>query len=179
MYSEENQINISNQLETEKQKLESKKLELEAKGIKFNAFTDYTNGEAYDLKILTEVLNPEYDRCWRDEYKNNKLTSKYCSLKNELEEVSDDFNKSFDSHDSIPFYMFGAFVIISTCMIAGSIYMVTKRREIMAFSAQQVMPLAQEGMEKMAPTVGNAVGTIGKELAKEIKEGINEADKNK
>lgn len=64
--------------------------------------------------------------------------------------------------------------------IAGGIVMfIAHRREITAYTTQQVMPLAQEGIQKMAPTVGSAMGTIGKELAKGIKEGINEADKNK
>lgn len=76
----------------------------------------------------------------------------------------------------IPLYMFGAFIIISSCMISFAIYMFAKRREITAFTVQQTMPLAQEGIEKMAPTVGNAVGTIGKGIAKGIKEGLNEAD---
>lgn len=62
--------------------------------------------------------------------------------------------------------------------IAGGIVMfIAHRREITAYTTQQVMPIAQEGIQKMAPTVGSAMGTIGKELAKGIKEGINEADK--
>ena len=61
--------------------------------------------------------------------------------------------------------------------IAGGIVMfIAHRREITAYTTQQVMPLAQEGIEKMAPTVGSAMGTIGKELAKGIKQGINEAN---
>lgn len=64
--------------------------------------------------------------------------------------------------------------------IAGGIVMfIAHRREITAYTAQQVMPVAQEGIQKMAPTVGSAMGTIGKELAKGIREGINEADKQK
>jgi len=64
--------------------------------------------------------------------------------------------------------------------IAGGIVMfIAHRREITAYTTQQVMPIAQEGIQKMAPTVGSAMGTIGKELAKGIKEGINEADNNK
>ncbi|MGN1355108.1 MAG: hypothetical protein ACI4WP_00365 [Bacilli bacterium] len=62
--------------------------------------------------------------------------------------------------------------------IAGGIVMfIAHRREITAYTTQQVMPVAQEGIQKMAPTVGSAMGTIGKELAKGIREGINEADK--
>lgn len=77
------------------------------------------------------------------------------------------------------FYMFGAFIIIASCMISFAIFMFAKKREITAFTVQQTMPLAKEGIEKIAPTVGNAVGTIGKSIAKGIKEGINEAYENK
>ena len=42
-----------------------------------------------------------------------------------------------------------------------------------AYTTQQVMPVAQEGIEKMAPTIGSAA----KEIAKGIKQGINEANK--
>ena len=141
------------------------------------------------IDVIDDALDESFDYCGFSEANNNTYTSKYCSLKNQLSQKTyeigsldsefSDFNKSFDSHDSVPFYMFGAFVIIASGMIAFSIFMVTKRREILAFSAQQVMPIAQEGIEKMAPTVGKAAGTIGKELAKSIKEGINEANSNK
>lgn len=61
-------------------------------------------------------------------------------------------------------------------MAAGGITLfVSHRREITAYTTQQVMPVAQEGIDKMAPTIGNAAG----EIAKGIKKGINEADKNK
>ena len=51
-------------------------------------------------------------------------------------------------------------------------FLIGNGREITAYSAQQVMPVAKEGIEEMAPTVGYAA----KEIAKGIKEGINEAD---
>ena len=41
------------------------------------------------------------------------------------------------------------------------------KREIAAFKAQQNMPVAQEGIEKMAPTIGV--------IAKDVVKGINEA----
>ena len=79
----------------------------------------------------------------------------------------------------VSFYMFGGFIIVATCMISFFLFTILKRREIAAFTVQQTMPLAQEGIEKMSPTIGNAVETIGKDVAKGIKEGINEADSNK
>ena len=54
----------------------------------------------------------------------------------------------------------------------GIILIISHRRGIAAYTTQQVMPVAQEGINKMAPTIGNAA----KEIAKGIKEGINEAD---
>lgn len=212
-------------LKTEKQNLESKKQELTTKGVKYNNFAKYDEGDSYDLKVITNVLDPSFNYCAFDEYEDNSITkeycilsngrdedsknisiidmalsndcirdgennvytSHYCSLVNELDSKTD-FNKEFDSFDSIPFYMFGAFVIIASCMIAGSIYMTTKHREILAFQAQQVMPIAQEGMEKMAPTIGKtgasiakemapAYGEIAKEISKGIKDGLSKDDK--
>ena len=68
--------------------------------------------------------------------------------------------------------MFGAFVIIASCMIAGSIYMIAKRREIMAFTAQQVVPVSKEVIDEMAPSAGK----VAKEIARGIKQGINDEE---
>ena len=170
-YSEENKQELKDKLSAEKKVLEAKKAELEAKGIEYSVFTDYTDGEAYDLYIIVEVLDPSKSSCMFPEFKDNELTSTYCSYKQQLNNLTD-FNKSFDSSDSIPFYMFGAFVIIASCMIAGSIYMITKRREIMAFTAQQVVPVSKEVIDEMAPSAGK----VAKEIARGIKQGINDEE---
>lgn len=77
----------------------------------------------------------------------------------------------------------GGFIISPGLFIAviGLIvrFIIGNRREITAYTTQQTMPITQEKIEKMAPTVGSAVGTIGKELVKGIKEGIKEVDENK
>ena len=201
-------------LNAEKQKLEAKKSELTAKGIKYDSFAKYDDGESYDLKIITKALDPSSDNCAFDEYKNNSLTSsyclisnkkdenskginiinnaldsdfnhcsfddaknnsytsRYCSLKTQLKDLTDGFDKSYESSKSIPLYMFGAFVIISSCMFAGAIFMFAKRREILAFQAQQVMPVAKEGIDEMSPTIGKAAG----EIAKGIKNGLKDED---
>ena len=112
-----------------------------------------------------------------------QINSGYNDVKNRI----DGSRNVFSTAKYIPYYMFGAFIIIASCMISGSIFMFTKRREILAFTAQQVMPVAQEGIEKAAPTIGKAGASIAKEMApvygdiakgiaKGIKEGINEAD---
>lgn len=56
-------------------------------------------------------------------------------------------------------------------------FLIGNRREIMAYTTQQVMPVAQEGIEKMAPTIGSATGTIAKSITKGIKEGIKNEEK--
>jgi len=200
-YSEENKATITAQLETEKQNLLQKKNDLETKikpvedQIKklqrepFTGFNDayYERQDKIEelqesiatdtsaINVINNALDENFGHCKFDNVKNNTYTSKYCSLKLQLEDFTD-FNKDFDSFGSIPFFMFGGIIILVSCMIAGIIYMITKRREIIAFSAQQVMPVAKEGIDEMAPTIGNAVGTIGKELTKGIKEGLKDDD---
>ena len=63
----------------------------------------------------------------------------------------------------------------------GILLLIAHKREITAFGVQQVMPVAQEGIEKMAPTIGKAGASIAKEMApvygeiaKEIGKGIKE-----
>ena len=65
------------------------------------------------------------------------------------------------------------------CTFIGFImrFVIGNRREIMAYTTQQVMPVAQEGIEKMAPTIGNAVGTIAKGITKGIKDGLKDEEK--
>ena len=59
--------------------------------------------------------------------------------------------------------------------IGGMIMFMAHRREITAFTTQQVMPVAKEGIDEIAPTIGNVAG----EIAKGIKKGLNEANKEK
>lgn len=73
----------------------------------------------------------------------------------------------------------GGVVILVGGTISLSIYLIAKRRDIAAFTIQQTMPLAQETIEKMAPTVGDAAGMIGKGIAKGISSGIKEGLKDK
>lgn len=49
-------------------------------------------------------------------------------------------------------------------------------REIKAFTVQQAMPIAQEGIETITPTIGKAAETISKGIARGIAEGKKEVD---
>lgn len=62
----------------------------------------------------------------------------------------------------VPMTFIGFFLIITSHM-----------REIFAFTTQQQMPVAKEGIEKISPSVGVAA----KEIAKGIKEGLKDEKK--
>lgn len=104
-----------------------------------------------------------------------KINSGYNDTQKQIEKARNTISTS----KYVPLYMFGGFIIVASGMIALSIYIFGKRREITAFTAQQVMPVAQEGIEKMAPTVGNAAGSIAQGITKGIKEGLKDNDNNK
>lgn len=81
---------------------------------------------------------------------------------------------------------FGAFAIGGFLLPPGFLltfiglivrFLIGNRREIMSYTTQQVMPVAQEGIEKMAPTIGKASGEIAKGIAKGIKEGLKDEEK--
>ena len=163
-YSSDSQAELTKQIETEKEKLEKRKEELEEQGIKYNVIAKYTDGKEYELRLITDVLDPSFGHYKFDEYQNNSITAKYCSLMLQNDEYKSGYNKSHEISKSIPLFMFGAFIIITSVMYAVAIYMTSKRREIMAYHAQEIMPIAQEGMEKMAPSVAK----VGKEMAKEM-----------
>lgn len=87
-------------------------------------------------------------------------------------------NYIYASYNNFGYTMFGVFIIVAGGMIALSVYFIAKRREIAAFSTQQIMPVAKEGIEKMNPTIAKARGEIAKEIARGIKEGLKEDTDN-
>lgn len=170
-YSEESKqekINkLNDEINIEKTNLEAKKAELISKGL--SASSDYDSGEAYDLYIITKVLDPSFSYWKFDEYKNHSLTAKYCALKTDLDEIERmdvDFQRDFNNFDSMPFYMIGGVLILLGCVFAGEIFKIAKGREILAFKTQQVAPVAKEGIDTMAPSIGK--------VAKEIKDNLKD-----
>lgn len=195
---------ISSQIETEKQNLIKSKSDIESqikptedeiKKLERTPFTGFDDAyyarqdkieeleesiktEKNSISVIDDALDESFNHCNFDEAKNNVYTSKYCSLKKQLNEKTaeinnldnqfSDFKKNFDSHDNVPFYMFGAFIIVASGMIAFAIFMFTKQREILSFTTQQVMPVAKEGIEEIAPTIGKAGASIAKEIVPTI-----------
>lgn len=147
--------------------LESKRTELESKGLEYHSSAKYTDGEEYDLKIVTDALDPSFHYCEFDEWKNNALTKDYCAAKNKAEGFDSDYNSS-------TLKGVGGFICFAAFIISLPIFIIAKMRHIAAFTAQQTMPVAKEATEKMAPTVG----VVAKEITKGVKEGLKE-DENK
>lgn len=76
------------------------------------------------------------------------------------------------------FYFLGGGTTIVAVLVAGVLFFITKRREIRAFNIQQQMPVNQEAITKMAPTIGNAAGIVGQDLASGISSGIQQGINN-
>ena len=66
--------------------------------------------------------------------------------------------------------MFGVFVSVVGCLIR---FVIPNRRAIVAYQAQQMRPVVEEGIQKVAP----AAGVAAKEIAKGVKEGLKDSDK--
>ena len=81
------------------------------------------------------------------------------------------FIMSFGFH-KLGFFIF-AVIGMALVGFGAQAKMLGKGREISAFFAQQQMPVAKEGIEKMSP----AMGTAAKEIAKGIKEGLKDEEK--
>lgn len=150
--------------------LEEKRKELENKGVTFTVMTNYTDGEAYDLKIITNALDPSFNHCAFSEYKNNSITKEYCSAKNGIDD--------FQSTSSI---IIGGFICFATVIISFAVFMVAKGRNIAAFGIQQGLPLLEESTEKITPIINKgvenlapSVGHVAKEITKGIKEGLKD-----
>lgn len=106
----------NDKLDVEKNKLIERKNELIENGIVYDSFTNYEDNEAYELKVITEVLDPSFSYCSFDEYKNNDVTKNYCEIVN-----------SKDFIYIVPKIVIGLIIIIFSFVISNiirSFYMV-------------------------------------------------------
>lgn len=139
---------------------------------------DAKNQECDSLDMSAKDWYSKVNQCRRDA---SAISSKITNLESEEFKLNNNYDK-VEAKNYIPLSVFGGVIIFIGGMISLSIYLIAKKRDISAFAIQQSMPLAQETIEKMAPTVGNAAGTVGKGIAKGITSGIKEGlktDENK
>ncbi len=138
------------------EKLEQRKEKLKDAGIKYNISTTYEDKDAYELKLITDVLNPSFNYCHFDEYINFEATKEYCNKKAEIETIGKDnpydnveWDRDFKKNDNIPFFMFGGFIILASIVFTLPILTLSKRRELLAFTARENLPIAEEVIEKL------------------------------
>ena len=137
--------------------------EIEKEKSELNAQITSKNYECDSLNMMDPNWYSDVNKCNSE---SMELTKKLNDLKSEEFDLKNNDGEAYNL-----LCVLGGMVILAGCGISFVIFMFTKRREIMAFSAQQVMPVAKEGIETMAPTIG----TVGKEIAKGISKGIRDA----
>lgn len=156
------------------QRLKEIASEKESLNLQYNA----KKQECDSLDMRAKDWYSKVNQCHRDA---SAISSKITNLESEEFKLNNNYDK-VEAKNYIPLSVFGGVIIFIGGMISLSIYLIAKKRDISAFAIQQSMPLAQETIEKMAPTVGNAAGTVGKGIAKGITSGIKEGlktDENK
>ena len=154
-----NKEELQQQLNQLKPELERRYAELESSGV--HESSDYKDKDGYEMRLIDIALDPTYSTCESSSsYSDNDITRDYCKIKAQLYNA----NTSF-SDGRIMFTIVPALMILMPCLaFGGMLIMAAKRREIMAFQMQQVMPVAQEGIDKMSPTLGKTAGTIAKSI---------------
>lgn len=173
-YKENVNYKINNQEKKDKQELSEIKEKKSELSEKISA-KDY---ECASLDINSENYFQENNKCQGE---SDVLKSELLELKTkEVDLTNKDYNfdKEFDSFDSYIYFGVGIFIIILAFIISILIIIFAKKREITAFTMQQTMPLAQEGIEKMTPTIGKAAGTIARDITSGINDGVSKNKDN-
>lgn len=184
----DNKQNVNNTTNDQEVKDKARLVEIEKEKEELNQKILAKEYECDSMDMKSDNWFAEKNKCDSEVSSLRQQLNKLELEEFELEHNDYEFDKKFNSFDSTKYFMFGGFIIIVTLMISGSLFMFVKRREIIAFSAQQVMPVAQEGIEKMAEFNSEKIVPIAKknmetmapaigQVAKEIKKGIEEAEK--
>lgn len=146
---------------------------------------DAKNQECDSLDMSAKDWYSKVNQCRRDA---SAISSKITNLESEEFKLNNNYDK-VEAKNYIPLSVFGGVIIFIGGMISLSIYLIAKKRDISAFAIQQSMPLAQEAIEKMAPTIGEAgktvidkvgpsMGSAAGSIAKGIKDGLKDEDKS-
>lgn len=123
---------------------------------KIEELTESISEENYTITLITKALDKGFNYCAFDEYSDSEYTENYC-------------NYRYTSPTKYMFFIMpGIFSLMVGLILTISLFATLKRREMLAFMTQQTIPIAQEGIEKMAPTLGK----VAEEVSKGIKKGI-------
>lgn len=187
-----NEIREENKIALEKDKQEISKFETEI--AELESQKKALDDEIENLKIARDeafskdAFGSEYKRLNNEINKKRKesfeLNSQIASKETDKFEIESDLSRHDESSiestynskkKSEPSFVYTCFGLGGMALFMGvtwslSLFFVTKRRSIMAYQMQSVMPVAKEGMKEMAPVVGETAGTIMKEMAPAYKE---------
>ena len=138
-----------------------------------SGFSDRYNAKEIEIK---EKQNEKQSLSIKlSEYKVELSSLKSTSYLKEFNNMFSNNTTTNNSQKYIKYFMLGGFVIFTCCIISGFVYMIAKRREILAFTAQQTIPVAKEGIEKMSESVSKVGGDMAREISKGIEEGKAQA----
>lgn len=135
-----------------------------------------------DLESEISKLESE-KRTFERELSNRESDLEYEKNKQEFEEEFNSIGKDIEPEGLFKKGIGGMLIAIGfglippTLIISGMLFLIYKKREIAIFTTQQTMPIAKEGIEKMAPTIGDAAGSIAEGITKGIKKGKEDSDK--
>lgn len=163
------------------QRLKEIASEKESLNLQYNA----KKQECDSLDMRAKDWYSKVNQCERDA---SAISSKITNLESEEFKLNNNYDK-VEAKNYIPLSVFGGVIIFIGGMISLSIYLIAKKRDISAFAIQQSMPLAQEVIGKMAPTIGDAgktvidkvgpsMGSAAGSIAKGIKDGLKDEDKS-
>lgn len=194
VYKQSKVDEINKQREIEATKVYEEKLQERDKKIEeIQKEIDKLNDEYNTKKAQCDSISMSTGASWFSEKSKCQVEAMAIKTKvttkemEKFKEENTNINKNYEKATKevyIPLYMIGGFIIATSIMFSLFAYMIAKRREITAFSLQQTMPVTQEAITKMAPTIGEAsstildkssesIGKVSKEVAKGIKDGLN------
>ena len=175
-----------NQVAQTEQRLKEIASEKESLNLQYDA----KNQECDSLDMRAKDWYSKINQCSRD---SSAIRSKITDLETEEFKLNNKnhtvYYDKVEAKNYIPLSVFGGVIIFIGGMISLLIYLIAKKRDISAFAIQQSMPLAQEVIGKMAPTIGDAgktvidkvgpsIGSAAGSIAKGIKDGLKDEDKS-
>jgi len=164
-----------NQLEQEMEQLESNLRTSQNELQKIFSQDKGYSDRYYEQKEIVEQLSSDISK------KNSEKIEK----NSEIWKLENNFGNRFtNKNDGLFSILPGVFVIIAFLMIGGSILLTAHQRNILAWQVQSVLPVAEETIETVTPTIKKVgeelsplYGNIAKEITKGIKEGLKDDNK--
>jgi len=168
LFTEENKQKKITELEAEKAELEQqiqpvldKIKALQREWRETNPFEN--KQRMYDIEdeieVLEKQIKPSQDRI-------REIDNEIHYTKNSDVE----FQRWIHSDKYIPFFAVGGFIAIASLMVGGAILSSAHQREIMAYNAQAIMPVAQQGMDALYPDLVRRVGQMQRDIGQELRD---------